>query len=318
MPEFVARRCMGNKFWKRCSKIRQKLKKAKGREPLGIYKDILDQLARADDEVAEAVALEAEAEVAADLALVEADEGLVDDEVDMGDLLADVDEALGETKTELTPEEIAARRKAALKAKLRGASSATRGTLFIARAAGVDMHREGPWWSDCPTIKMKNLDDPERNGGAKVFISVETADALQQCKVSRDRAARIEDRQVSRQQQIEKLESNANKWGGGGVSKKVSQTPWGQLMHWLEKRKQRRLAAAKKKEEEERARYAQKRQAEMDRRAVAKHREAQRLEAIKEARAAKKAEIADFEIRARAATPSSPTRGAARKVDFAE
>ena len=66
-----------------------------------------------------------------------------------------------EKPKELTPEEIEARRKAALRAKLRGAQHLTRGTLAVAKAAGVDMHREGSWWSDCPKQKMKNLDDPE-------------------------------------------------------------------------------------------------------------------------------------------------------------
>ena len=32
------------------------------------------------------------------------------------------------------------------------------------------MHREGSWWSDCPKQKMKNFDDPEKNGNAKVRI----------------------------------------------------------------------------------------------------------------------------------------------------
>ena len=80
---------MGNKFWKRCCKIRTKLKKTKGREPLGVYKDILDQMARADQEVAEAEMLELEAAAAADQHLVD-QAGDESDELDMEELLDDV------------------------------------------------------------------------------------------------------------------------------------------------------------------------------------------------------------------------------------
>ena len=82
-------KCMGNKFWKRCCKIRQKLKKTKGREPLGVYKDILDQMARADQEVAEAEMLELEAAAAADQHLVD-QAGDESDDLDMEELLDDV------------------------------------------------------------------------------------------------------------------------------------------------------------------------------------------------------------------------------------
>ena len=47
----------------------QKLKKTK--EVLGVYKDILDQMARADQEIAEAEMLELEAAAAADQHLVD-------------------------------------------------------------------------------------------------------------------------------------------------------------------------------------------------------------------------------------------------------
>ena len=79
----------GNKFWKRCCKIRQKLKKTKGREPLGVYKDILDQMARADQEIAEAEMLELEAAAAADQHLVD-QAGDESDDLDMEELLDDV------------------------------------------------------------------------------------------------------------------------------------------------------------------------------------------------------------------------------------
>ena len=79
----------GNKFWKRCCKIRTKLKKTKGREPLGVYKDILDQMARADQEIAEAEMLELEAAAAADQHLVD-QAGDESDDLDMEELLDDV------------------------------------------------------------------------------------------------------------------------------------------------------------------------------------------------------------------------------------
>ena len=82
-------KCMGNKFWKRCCKIRTKLKKTKGREPLGVYKDILDQMARADQEIAEAEMLELEAAAAADQHLVD-QAGDESDDLDMEELLDDV------------------------------------------------------------------------------------------------------------------------------------------------------------------------------------------------------------------------------------
>ena len=82
-------KCMGTKFWKRCCKIRTKLKKTKGREPLGVYKDILDQMARADQEVAEAEMLELEAAAAADQHLVD-QAGDESDDLDMEELLDDV------------------------------------------------------------------------------------------------------------------------------------------------------------------------------------------------------------------------------------
>ena len=93
-PAFIIRRslrmkCMGNKFWKRCCKIRTKLKKTKGREPLGVYKDILDQMARADQEIAEAEMLELEAAAAADQHLVD-QAGDESDDLDMEELLDDV------------------------------------------------------------------------------------------------------------------------------------------------------------------------------------------------------------------------------------
>ena len=93
-PAFIIRRslrmkCMGTKFWKRCCKIRTKLKKTKGREPLGVYKDILDQMARADQEIAEAEMLELEAAAAADQHLVD-QAGDESDDLDMEELLDDV------------------------------------------------------------------------------------------------------------------------------------------------------------------------------------------------------------------------------------
>ena len=58
-----------------------------------------------------------------------------------------------EKPKELTPEEIEARRKAALRAKATGRPTPDERHAAIAKAAGVDMHREGSWWSDCPKQK---------------------------------------------------------------------------------------------------------------------------------------------------------------------
>ena len=323
-PAFIIRRslrmkCMGNKFWKRCCKIRTKLKKTKGREPLGVYKDILDQMARADQEVAEAEMLELEAAAAADQHLVD-QAGDESDDLDMEELLDDV--GMNEEKPkELTPEEIEARRKAALRAKLRGAQHLTRGTLAIAKAAGVDMHREGSWWSDCPKQRMKNLDDPEKNGNAKVYISIETADALSECKVTRDKAALIQAREFRTKEKLQKLEENAKKFGGFTVKGRKPTTPWGRLAYWWSERKKKQLAAKKIREERERAKYAAARQEEMDRRAVAKAKEKERMEAMMEARRRKKEEIAGLKtpgaLSEGARAVSTPKAGA-KRVGFAE
>ena len=92
------------------------------------------------------------------------------------------------------------------------------------------MHREGSWWSDCPKQKMKNLDDPERNGNAKVYISIETADALSECKVTRDKAAKIQAREFMTKQKLEQLEENAKKFGGFQVKGRRPTTPWGRML----------------------------------------------------------------------------------------
>ena len=222
---------------------------------------------------------------------------------------------------ELTPEEIEARRKAALRAKLRGAQHLTRGTLAIAKAAGVDMHREGSWWSDCPKQRMKNLDDPEKNGNAKVYISIETADALSECKVTRDKASKIQAREFITKQKLEKLEENAKKFGGFQVKGRKPTTPWGRLFYWWGERKKKRLAAKQVQQEKERAKYAAARQEEMDRRAVAKAKEKERMEAMMEARRRKKEEIAGLKtpgaLSEGARAVSTPKAGA-KRVGFAE
>ena len=87
-------------------------------------------------------------------------------------------------------------------------------------------------------------------------------------------------------------------------------TPW-----------KKKLAAKKIREEKERAKYAAARQAEMDRRAVAKAKEKERMEAMMEARRRKKEEIAGLK------TPGALSEGAravstpkarAKRVGFAE
>ena len=90
--------------------------------------------------------------------------------------------------------------------------------------------------------------------------------------MTRDKAAEIQAREFITKQKLEKLEENAKKFGGFQVKGRRPTTPWGRLFYWLGERKKKRLAA-KLREEQERARYAAARQAEMDRRAVAKAKE---------------------------------------------
>ena len=122
------------------------------------------------------------------------------------------------------------------------------------------MHREGSWWSDCPKQKMKNLDDPEKNGNAKVYISIETADALSECKVTRDKAALIQAREFRTKRSWPSSEENAKKFGGFQVKGRRPTSPWGRLAYWWSERKKKQLAAKKVREERERAKYAAARQ----------------------------------------------------------
>jgi len=87
-----------------------------------------------------------------DLHLAGQDEdGLVDHTAGLVD---DVDVALGE-KVEETEEEKRERKKAVARAKLRAAGRGSGATMALARASGVDMHREGSWWSEAASLKKK-------------------------------------------------------------------------------------------------------------------------------------------------------------------
>merc|ERR1711965_817963 len=58
-PAFRLRRilrikCMGNRFWRRCERNREKIQSATGKTPLEIYKDIVESKQNAAFELAEA------------------------------------------------------------------------------------------------------------------------------------------------------------------------------------------------------------------------------------------------------------------------
>ena len=75
-PAFRLRRtlrlkCMGNRFWRRCEKNREKIQNATGKTPLEIYKDIVESKQNAAFELAEAERLAEEARHAHDAFLAE-------------------------------------------------------------------------------------------------------------------------------------------------------------------------------------------------------------------------------------------------------
>ena len=179
-----------------------------GKSPLEIYKDIIESNQNAAFELAEAERLAEEARHAHDAFLADQDGDVDLSEDDLHALARQTKSAMDGLEADQHGEADKAARERELKRKLRAATKGGAAAKRIALAAGVSLYREGSWWSENDKYRA-NLDARLFASDAKVYVSHDTADALDDVALSRARAKKIADLHPSREQLLVALEAKA-------------------------------------------------------------------------------------------------------------